>query len=815
MSLCLAAGALLLAAEPTAKDLFRKGRKAERAGEIVQAYILYSEAAAKAPSNAEYRTRADALQIRAALKAHAMPSIDKGGHAILEPTDVNPSTEPKPPTGFSTNITEEDMDELRRLKPPPSLNASTGTKTLDLVGNARTLFEKTASAFGLGVAFDTDFESGPTRRLHLDNVDYRQALRAVQAATGTFVFPVGQHLIMAVKDTQQKRKDLEPTVAVTIPIPYALTPQDAQEVGRAVQQALDITKLSIDTNRRLVLIRDRISKVRPAQALFEQLSHKRAQVMIELQFLEVDRASLLSYGLLVPNKFPIPFIGAQGAASVLTDSALQTLVAALGTAIPLAKVANLNPIMFGLGIANAPLFGTMTKSSSQTLLDTAVRSLDGSTANFHVGARYPILNSQFIGGLGASTAGTSVSSLTQTPSVSQTQTPSITSVQWLGNPGNYTLVLTGSGFGASTVLVPFTGNVANFAIQDDAQQTEWGYTGDASALTYQFWSDSNVAVSGFGGQPGDAVVIALWNSSSQAGVTWAGNVPTSTAVPQITSVQLTGSGQSTQIVVQGSGFGAAPSTMPAAGDSADLNFFRFRDFRSHCSGSAQFEAGFGSDPVTLNYQSWSDSEIVISGFGGAYGEGCAVYQSGDPVAITVWNTAGVNLTGPQTAWANGSTSSSSGGGPGTVPLTPVTGLAAIPSFTFEDLGLVMKVTPHIHGTEEVTLDVNAEFKVLTGQSANGIPVIANRKLESRVRIRDGEWAVVAGLMTLSQAKTLTGTPGLSQIPAIGRVFSDNERNRSTSDVILLLRPILLDAPPDASLVRQLWLGSETRLDIPL
>src|SRR6202043_168516 len=52
-----------------------------------------------------------------------------------------------------------------------------------------------------------------------------------------------------------------------------------------------------------------------------------------------------------------------------------------------------------------------------------------------------------------------------------------------------------------------------------------------------------------------------------------------------------------------------------------------------------------------------------------------------------------------------------------------------PTINFEDLGLVLKITPHIHGAEEISLDVEAEFKLLTGQTQNDIPVIANKKFE--------------------------------------------------------------------------------------
>lgn len=238
------------------------------------------------------------------------------------------------------------------------------------------------------------------------------------------------------------------------------------------------------------------------------------------------------------------------------------------------------------------------------------------------------------------------------------QTPQINAVQFTGSAGNYSFTLYGSGFGSPTVAVPFRGDVANFRIADSAQvgHGEWGYTGDANFLTYESWSDSAIAVSGFGGQPCDAVTIAVWNAASHNAGTWGGNVPCSVSPPQITSVQLSGTGAGLQIIVHGTGFGPAPSNMPAAGTAGDMNYFWFLDFRSHCGASSSlFEAGFERwggtpDPVTLHYESWSNDQIIVSGFGGMYGTGCAVYETGDPIAIVVYNSQDTVDTEAQTAW---------------------------------------------------------------------------------------------------------------------------------------------------------------------
>jgi len=243
--------------------------------------------------------------------------------------------------------------------------------------------------------------------------------------------------------------------------------------------------------------------------------------------------------------------------------------------------------------------------------------------------------------------------------------PTISSVKVSGSSGDYTITVKGSGFGASPVTTPYTGDTSYFRIGDNAEfgHGEWGFTGDANVLRYEKWSNTKVVVSAFGGDAGNAIVLTVWSTSSNVGVTWGGNDPPVPAGnPRISSVKFSGSGADLGITITGTGFGSAPVTMPYTGD---LNDFFFGDFRSHCGvSSSLFSAGgsyFGdrsADAVTLNYQSWTNTQIQISGFAGAYGTGCAIVEAADPVVMGVFNSTATTYAGLQTAWGGNLSSQS-------------------------------------------------------------------------------------------------------------------------------------------------------------
>ena len=138
----------------------------------------------------------------------------------------------------------------------------------------------------------------------------------------------------------------------------------------------------------------------------------------------------------------------------------------------------------------------------------------------------------------------------------------------------------------------------------------------------------------------------------------------------------------------------------------------------------------------------------------------------------------------------------------------------VPSFTFEDLGITLKITPHIHGMEEVSLEIESEFKILTGQMVNGNPVISNRKMNAAVRLREDEWGLVAGLVSGSDSRETDGTIGLSNIPLIGRLFRTHTKEKDDSEVLILIKPRLVNLPGAEMVTTPVRVGTEAHPFIP-
>lgn len=119
---------------------------------------------------------------------------------------------------------------------------------------------------------------------------------------------------------------------------------------------------------------------------------------------------------------------------------------------------------------------------------------------------------------------------------------------------------------------------------------------------------------------------------------------------------------------------------------------------------------------------------------------------------------------------------------GGTPQQPIT------SYTYENIGVNLDITPRTHANDDVTLTVKMDLSSVTGTGYAGLPTFANRQLTTQIRLRDGETNILAGLIRDDERTTMAGIPGLSDIPVIGRLFAKNHTERTQTDIVLTLTP---------------------------
>src|SRR5580658_26885 len=114
-----------------------------------------------------------------------------------------------------------------------------------------------------------------------------------------------------------------------------------------------------------------------------------------------------------------------------------------------------------------------------------------------------------------------------------------------------------------------------------------------------------------------------------------------------------------------------------------------------------------------------------------------------------------------------------------------------PSVSYEDLGLMLKAKPVINGDGAVSMSIELQVRSLTGQSANGVPVIANEEYKGSIRLRDGEPAVVAGEITTNDQLSMAGIPGIAAIPGLNQAVSDNTKTKEEDELLIVITPHVL------------------------
>jgi general secretion pathway protein D len=153
------------------------------------------------------------------------------------------------------------------------------------------------------------------------------------------------------------------------------------------------------------------------------------------------------------------------------------------------------------------------------------------------------------------------------------------------------------------------------------------------------------------------------------------------------------------------------------------------------------------------------------------------------------------LASPQLRTSEGLTAQARFGERVPVPVTIFAPIASggvnqqpITSFNYETIGVNIDITPRTHHDDEVSLTLRISLSSVSGEGFGGLPTFGNREITTTIRLKDGETNMLAGLIRDDERTVMSGIPGLSDLPVVGRLFGNTRREAQQTDIVLTLTP---------------------------
>ncbi len=139
---------------------------------------------------------------------------------------------------------------------------------------------------------------------------------------------------------------------------------------------------------------------------------------------------------------------------------------------------------------------------------------------------------------------------------------------------------------------------------------------------------------------------------------------------------------------------------------------------------------------------------------------------------------------------------------------------------YKDVGTSLTILPTINADGYVDLQLAQEVSTATTEVQFGAPVISTRETSTHLLVRNGQTAVLGGLVDRTQETSRTGLPFLAAIPLAGHLFGSAVASRATTELFLFLTPHIIESDGDTDRLRDevegraKWLRDEKTQVIP-
>jgi general secretion pathway protein D len=388
---------------------FRNGEKAEGRQDYDRAVLEYSKAVQQDPNNVHYRKGLERARLRAA-EAHALNARRLGSRGMYKEAldefrlalDLNPSsaslvsemqeTEARR-QGGALGVTVEEMKDRARERALPGLVLGPGAQEpLGLSfrsASLREAYQALGKTVGVNFVFDPEFRD-QTISIDLREVPFDQALNALSTVGKTFYRVVDSRIVQVVPDTPAKRREMEQQVVKT----FFLSNADLRETIDLLRIVLGARRIAPLPGANALTINDTPDKVAAAERIIDVVDKQRAEVMVEVEILEVNRTKLKEYGIEITSGTGEGISGAIFPSTTVNEVTARDALGNPTVITPRPITLGDNPYKkSNLLITSLPgvIYRLLkTDTSTRLLANPQLRTAEGATAQARFGDQIPV-----------------------------------------------------------------------------------------------------------------------------------------------------------------------------------------------------------------------------------------------------------------------------------------------------------------------------------------------------------------------------------------------------------------------------------------
>ncbi len=310
----------LLAGACATGGAFKRGDTAARAGDWDAAVVHYRQAVQSDPDNVQYKIALERAMLSAAgIHIDAARLAEARGQLDVALREFRMASEYDPPNraiaGKVLEIERKLRDQIEASRPrptasqlrqaaragaaPPLFNFNSIVQPIRFQqASLRDIFNFIGEATGINVTYDSTYQDR-VYTVNLVEVTLEQALQQIVAANGLFYKVMNPKTIMIIPDNAQKRAQYEEQVIVSFPLSYIDSQELAQTINqviRPVGQAL-APAVTANKNTNTVTIRATTAMMQIIERMIETLDKPRAEIVVDVQILEVSRTRAQQFGL--------------------------------------------------------------------------------------------------------------------------------------------------------------------------------------------------------------------------------------------------------------------------------------------------------------------------------------------------------------------------------------------------------------------------------------------------------------------------------------------------------------------------------------